>query len=428
MVEDRYGLVLTTSSTEAGLQFMAAMDRALALRGGARPLLETAVEIDPKFALAWSMLGGQLRGTGEIAEGNTMIHRALMLADRATERERGHVEVLSLFAASRFADARVAAEQHLAAWPGDVYVLMYAHYLFNLYTPDLDRRARHLALAGHVAEHVPDDWYVLGELAFATEESGLYAEARELAERSLAMNPQNAAAAHSLAHALLETGAASIGATWLRRWLLEWQDPAAMGCHLTWHLALFQLFDGQPVTEELSQILGYVGRSVGVLSDGASLLWRLHLAGWTGLDWGVLSGVPAPAGNTFHGLHRALVLAGLRDVDGLAALSSDLRDRAMSGQPIASTCADVVDALSRFAQGDARGAAELLLSAEGSVAGLGGSRAQLEVVDDTLIAALRNSGQIAEARARLTIRLQRRPTRRDAQWLTDMATASEPTA
>ena len=51
MVEDRYGLVLTTSSTEAGLQLMAAMDRALALRGGARPLLETAVEIDPKFAL-----------------------------------------------------------------------------------------------------------------------------------------------------------------------------------------------------------------------------------------------------------------------------------------------------------------------------------------------------------------------------------------
>ena len=380
------------------------------------------MKADPAFALAWSMLGGQLRSTGEIAAGNEMMERALILTDAATDRERGHVEVLSLFGRGRFSEAAVAAERHLADWPHDVYVLMYAHYLFNLYVPTPDRRARHLALVSHVAEHVPDDWYVLGELAFATEESGHYAEARQLAERSLAMNAQNAACAHSMSHAMLETGAAADGATWLRQWLLDWQHPAVFGCHLTWHLALFQLFDGRSVDGELSEILSYVGRSVGVLSDGASLQWRLHLAGKTGLDWQVLSAVPAPPGNTFSSLHRALVLAGLQDFDGLAALSADLRERALTGHSVLATGADVVDAMSRFAQGDAAGAADLLLAADAMVPGLGGSRAQLEVIEDTLIAALHRCGRRADAEARLAARLQRRPTSRDAAWLEAVTT------
>lgn len=420
MIEDRYGLVLSTASTEAAQHFTDAMDRVLALRGGARQLLEAAVEIDPTFALAWSVLGGQLRAVGEIAAGNAMTERAQALGDRATERERSQLNVIALFNGGRFAEAVIAAEKHLAVWPSDVYVLMYAHFLFNLFVPDLDRRTRHLALANHVADHLPDDWYVLGELAFATEESGHYVEARELAERSLALNPNNAAGAHSLAHAMLETGAATDGATWLRGWLREWEDPAAMGCHLTWHLALFQLFDAQPVADELGDVLGYVGRSVGVLSDGASLLWRLRLAGHTDLDWTVLRDLPAPPTNTFISLHRALVLAGLNDVDGLVALSDDWRSRASVGSPSAATCAVVIDALNRFVQDDARGAAELIESVELSTPTLGGSRAQLEVVDDTLITALQRSGRFTDAQTRLTARLKRRPTLRDANWLADV--------
>lgn len=222
------------------------MDLVLALRSGAQALLEAALAVDDEFALAWSMLGGQLRIAGDIAGGNAMMERAAALADGATERERSHLRVISLFAGSRFADARTAAVTHLDSWPGDVLILMYAHYLFNLYIPDPDRRARHLELASTVAAKVPDDWYVLGELAFAAEENGQYVEARELAERSLQLNPHNAAAAHPLAHAYLETGAVVDGAEWLKTWLSNWNDPSPMACHLTWHLALLHLVAPQP--------------------------------------------------------------------------------------------------------------------------------------------------------------------------------------
>ena len=416
-IEDRYGLALTTHSVEASDYFAEAMDRVLGLRSGAQPLLEAALAVDDEFALAWSMLGGQLRIAGDIAGGNAMMERATALADGVTERERSHLRVISLFAGSRFADARTAAVAHLDSWPGDVLILMYAHYLFNLYIPDPDRRTRHLELASAVDAHVPDDWYVLGELAFAAEENGQYLEARALAERSLQLNPHNGAAAHPLAHAFLETGAVVEGAEWLRTWLSNWNEPSPMACHLTWHLALLRLVNGESVTDDLDDVLAYVGRSSGVLTDGASLMWRLSLAGHAELPWEVLADVPSPPGFSFGNFHHAFVLAGTNDLDGLSQYSQQLRDRAASGHPTAGTCAAVVEALRSFVADDPMTAAKVLLGIEPSLPNLGGSRAQLEVLDDTIIEALLRSGRNSEAQARLEQRLQRRPSYRDRNWL-----------
>lgn len=425
--DDRFGLALSTTSIEAADYFAEAMDRVLALRGGAQPLLEAALTVDSEFALSWSLLGGQLRGAGDIAGGNVMMERATALADGATDRERSHLRVVSLFAGSRFAEARTAAVTHLDSWPGDALILMYAHYLFNLYISDPDRRERHLELASAVAARVPEDWYILGELAFATEENGHYVEARELAERSLEINPHNGAAAHSLAHAFLETGAVVEGAEWLRKWLSDWNDPSPMACHLTWHLALLRLVNEQSVTDELDEVLAYIGRSAGVLSDGASLMWRLSLAGQADLPWDVLAHVPSPPGFSFSNFHRAFVLVGTNDLDGLTRLSQELRDRAISGNPTAATCAAVIEALTSFAKADTITAANTLIEIEHSLPNLGGSRAQLEVLDDTLIEALRRSGRSSEARERLAQRLRRRPSNRDRDWLSRIRSTDLPT-
>ena len=416
-MKDRYGLALTTDSVEASDYFVEAMDRFLALRSGAQPLLQAALAIDDKFALAWSMLGGQLRIAGDIAGGNAMVERATTLAEGVTDRERSHLRVISLFVGSQFADARTAAVTHLKSWPGDVVILMYAHYLFNLFIPEPDRRERHLELASTVAAQFPDDWYVLGELAFAAEENGQYVEARQLAERSLQLNPHNGAAAHPLAHAFLETGAVVEGGEWLNTWLSHWNDPSPMACHLTWHLALLRLVDGGSVADDLDDVLGYVGRSVGVLTDGASLMWRLSLAGQTDLPWDVLADVLSPPGFSFSNFHRAFVLAGTNDLDGLSEYGRELRDRAAAGHPTAGTCAAVVEAIRSFAESDTMAAANELIAIEPSLASLGGSRAQLEVLDDTIIEALRRSGRNSETRNRLEQRLRRRPSNRDRDWL-----------
>jgi hypothetical protein len=48
---------------------------------------------------------------------------------------------------------------------------------------------------------------------------------------------------------------------------------------------------------------------------------------------------------------------------------------------------------------------------------VGGSHAQRELIEDTLIVAWLRAGEAAKARDALAERLRRRPSRRDARWL-----------
>jgi hypothetical protein len=110
------------------------------------------------------------------------------------------------------------------------------------------------------------------------------------------------------------------------------------------------------------------------------------------------------------------VLAGLADLEGLGAYAAELREGAVPGTSRA-VAASLAEAVLAFAAGDVTGAADRLVAVEPIVPSLGGSRAQLEVVDDTTIEALRRAGRRTEARRRLEARLARRPSQRDAHWL-----------
>ena len=78
-------------------------------------------------------------------------------------------------------------------------------------------------------------------------------------------------------------------------------------------------------------------------------------------------------------------------------------------------------ALLAYADADYRGCARLLEPVRADVARIGGSGAQREVIEDTLLVALLRSGESTQARALLDERLHRRPSRRDRQWLASLA-------
>jgi hypothetical protein len=77
--------------------------------------------------------------------------------------------------------------------------------------------------------------------------------------------------------------------------------------------------------------------------------------------------------------------------------------------------------LADFVDGDSRAAADRLLASESDLVTIGGSRAQLEVLDDTLISALARSGRADTAAQRLDDRLARRPSFRDRRWRATIA-------
>ena len=57
----------------------------------------------------------------------------------------------------------------------------------------------------------------------------------------------------------------------------------------------------------------------------------------------------------------------------------------------------------------------------GDVARIGGSGAQREIIEDTLLLALIRSGEATKARALLDERLHRRPSPRDTLWKSQIA-------
>jgi hypothetical protein len=406
MFEDRYGLPVTTTSHEAFGLFTDALDLALAGRGGAMPLLEQATVADEDFALAWALLGLLIRVEGKIKAGTALVERAFALSDALTAREQGQLAMLDAFCHGRFEDAEARADAHLAKWPADAVVQMQANHLFNLLSTDLDRRQRNHDLSQRTLAQSPDDWYFLGQAAFAASEVAEYEASRDYAARSFAANPHNADAAHATAHTFLETGAIAEGAAWLESWLRNWDTPSTFACHLRWHVAYFAIADGRAEEVDPSGVLAFHDNFVSVLMDSASLLWRLRLAGVEDLPWTAIADLPSGPGYSLSNFHRAFVLAALGDFDGLSEWCGRLRGVA----------AVVSYAIGAHARGDFAHAATTLESVEPDWVRLGGSRAQLEVIDDTLIDALARVGRRADAVARLDARLARRETKRDRAW------------
>jgi hypothetical protein len=156
---------------------------------------------------------------------------------------------------------------------------------------------------------------------------------------------------------------------------------------------------------------------VRALVDSASLLWRGRTVGaWDAADLGpVLAAVPsglltAPQ-TPFVALHAAVALAAAGDCRRLAAL----RRNAAAGTDavFTETVAPLADALLDLVHGDADRATDGLVALSG-VDRLGGSAAQREIVEDTLIYSAIEAGRFELARSLLDARLDRRSSPRDA--------------
>src|SRR5690606_20743446 len=125
--------------------------------------------------------------------------QARALSEGLPPRERQHVEALALMAHDKGDDAFALMRRHLAEFPRDALILLRAdRHVF--YSGGEDRQRKQLDLLAAFAGDYDADWWYPGQYGFALGECGRYDEAVALAERSLALNPKNVWAAHTLAH------------------------------------------------------------------------------------------------------------------------------------------------------------------------------------------------------------------------------------
>jgi hypothetical protein len=419
-MKDRYGLSLTAGAAAAAA-YVAAVDNLLAAGPDLAAGFEAALAIEPGFALARIGLARACATYGMAAQAKAAAAAARVAAAGASERERSHVDALALVVEGRAAEALVAIRAHLARFPRDALVLQPAAGIFGLigFSGRLERETELLELLQGLAPHYGDDWWFGATLAFAECECGHLADAAERIGRSLEAAPHNGNAAHVQAHVHYELGRPEEGARFLAGWVERQAAPGLMHGHLSWHRALAELAQGHEAAawaqweEGFGAILhgrGPPTPPLNVITDTASWLWRTELAGAPVVEaqWRAIAAFAGrhfpQAGVVFADLHRALAAARVGDEAALAALVGQL---ALQGteRPAAAVAARLAGGLAAFGRGDAARAADLLLAMREENMRVGGSRAQRELVDRTLLAALRRAGR-DEAVAAL---LERRP-------------------
>jgi len=162
-----------------------------------------------------------------------------------------------------------------------------------------------------------------------------------------------------------------------------------------------------------------------VLADPESFLWRWRFYGaapsleheWAEVAAHARQHFPH-ASLAFADLHAALAEAAIGDEEGVQRRIADLERLARDGRlPPGETATALCAGLAALGRGDRAPAARLLKAALDDLPRLGGSRAQREVVEDSLVVAFLGSRQSGKAARLLRSRLARRPSARDEGWL-----------
>jgi tetratricopeptide (TPR) repeat protein len=418
MLTDRYGIALSTASQAARDAYVEACDLLLTLYPGAVATFDRAIAADPGFALAHVGRARALQFGNDIAGAQAAIAAAQALKGGLPEREAGHVEVFSQVIGGKAEAALAAVRAHVANWPRDALVASTAANQTGLIglSGRAGREQHQLDFLGALAPHYGDDWWFNGHYAMALSELGHQAAARPRIERSIADYPRNATAAHAYAHFHYENGEPAAATSFLRSWLADYPKDGFFRGHLSWHLALAHLEQGD-VEEGFRLYSGafaaddYPAPALIKLLDAPSWLWRAELAGhprdharWQMLHEFAHRTFPRP-GLAFADWHVALIDAVVADTTSAEARAAEIEQLARAGRYSAGpTVPALARAFAAFQRQDFATAIDAIETVFGERERVSGSRAQIDLVEFTLLKAYLAAGRLDDARRVLAAR------------------------
>jgi tetratricopeptide (TPR) repeat protein len=421
-----------THSGDALAHFETAMWRLVSHYGDAIAALDDAIAIDSGWPLAYIAKANCMLTTneaGRIDAARVCVEQANSRAVDASRRERMHLAATSACVNGHWHEAVQRWEAILIEFPRDILALRCAHW-FDFYRGDslnLRRRVMRVLPDWHVG--TPLRSYVMGMLAFGFEECNMYAMAEEAAEQALAIEARDAWSVHALAHVYEMQGRYVTGEQFLSGTQCVWSPDNRFAFHNFWHLGLFKLerLDLQGALDVYdAQCVAQRNDTARERADATALLLRLHLLGAdVGDRWAHLSKcwlthreeIGFYAFNDVHAYiaHRA---AGddsaaetvITETTQLAAVSSNHCMNRNVGVPLLRGFAAYFDG--RFEH-----AADELYAVRDGAHHFGGSHAQRDVIDQTLVACAIASNQAQLAQRLLNERSMARPiTPLTAHW------------
>ena len=385
---------------------------------------DAVIAADPGWGLARVMKAAFILTLTEpnmVPQARQLLDEAEPLMADAQAHERAHLVAAQAALAGRWREACARWDAVLQDQPRDLLALNSAH-LFDFYRGDA--RSLRARVARVLPEWPADDSlqpYVLGMHAFGLEECNLYPQAEQAGRAALARNPRGPWAIHAVAHVMEMQGRYREGAAWLLERQCDWAEDNGLAVHLWWHLALFQL-EALDLAGALALFDAHIAGSASVVNlqwlDAAALLWRVQLLGGdVGARWQALASdwadPVAHAGHyAFNDAHALMALLGSGDmVRAQALLDASTQQAQADNQAMAHEVgAPLMRGLMAYARGDAGTACAALYPLRTLAHHFGGSHAQRDLIDQTLLAAATGpGGEPALARALLNERRLAKP-------------------
>jgi len=405
MLQDLYGLDLSTTSTKARDAYVEGVDHFLGANLGVEEAMTAAIAEDEGFVLAYLTLARNKQFLGDGRGARAVLAQARAINRDLSTREAAHLEIMGALIEGKSDEGYRLARAHLDEHPRDILVAQACLGVFGLigFSGLPGREAENLAMAEILAPSYGDDWSFLSSLAFAQMEAGQLSPAAETLERSLSRAPRNANGAHYKAHLHYELGETEAGYAYLVDWMQDYPREALMHCHNNWHIGLWALARGD--VDTMWQVVdahvdprAASGPPLNIVTDIAAILYRAEIAGVEVPveRWQVVSDFgakifPKP-GLAFADVHVALAHAMAGKGEALARIVRDAKG------PAADLVSVLGQAFGALAAQDWALAREHLVACMSDHQRIGGSRAQRDLLEYALAGVHMRLGQSGEAK------------------------------
>jgi hypothetical protein len=423
MGTDMQGLSFT-GSAEATVNYDRALGHLVRFQIEVVDAQASARAADPGCAMA-GVFGAYLSLMSTEASGVADAGAALRMVadspDGLTPRELAHLAAAGRWLAGDMAGAGAILADISLRWPRDLLALFVGHQIDFFSGDAVSLRDR---IGRAMWAWTPDDrffGFVQGLYAFGLEECNLYGLSEEMAQRAVETNQDDVWGIHAMVHTYEMQGRIAEGVRFMRARQAKWAKGNFLNVHNSWHYALY-LLQGDDVPGALAvydRVLHHAGSGDVALElvDASALLWRLHLEGETvGDRWSSLadawSGVLTPGYYPFNDMHATMAFIGAGDLVRARDLVGDLEALVEKGDHEATSWImtsrvglPVCRSILAFGVGAYEQVLNELWPIRARLHEFGGSHAQRDAIERTLLEASIRAPRLDVARALVNERL-----------------------
>jgi len=441
---DQHGVVISSTGPEALTHYDAAIDEILHFRPAVLDEIAAVIAADPQMPMA-QLLSAYLGVMGTEPEDSRQARLGFAAwwagvdADELTFVEAAHADAVQCWLVGDLRGCARRLRRLSRDEPRDALALLMGHQL-DFFTGDATTlRDR---VGGALSAWTPDDPHraqVLGMYAFGLEEAGHYDRSEDVGLESVSLDGQDVWGIHAVVHTYEMQGRFGDGLSYLDARTPNWSTGNFLSVHNWWHRCLYALETG-----DTARILQIYDASIHnddsskvamEMLDAAALLWRLTLEGddqssrWAALAdaWDGTVDEPFYAFNDMHAVMSFVGAGRFADaqalIDGreawlLSNPSPSQTNVAMTRDVGLPVCQGIV----AFGQGRYSDVVDLLAPIRYQLNEFGGSHAQRDAVQRTLLEAALRCDRLDLARTLVSERINLRPCS-PYNWLKQAALA-----